>query len=149
MLFFSSFWFLIDFSFFLSSFSSSSLGPLPAKCCVLLPLQEVHKRRYLLQQTALEVFLTNGTTIFFCFHSTEERERAFHKFLDNNLPSLVDYGDSVQGKIARESITENWAKGKAALSTNEQKPKKNKKKIRKKQVKKSFPKRRRTRELKV
>ena len=71
--------------------------------------------------------------MFFSFRNTQERDEArtvrsyciagvliwfilalrncVQSFLSGTLPSLVEYGDTVQGGLARESITELWAKG--------------------------------------
>jgi hypothetical protein len=48
-------------------------------------VREVHRRRYLLKNTALEIFLTNGRTHLFSFSDHQEREEVYQKVLPNFL----------------------------------------------------------------
>ena len=74
-------------------------------------IQEVHDRRYLLQRNALEVFLINGTTILIAFDSTATRDEACKQLLSLDLPNYVDYSNTVNGSMTRDSITQQWVKG--------------------------------------
>ena len=74
-------------------------------------VQEVHDRRYLLQRTALEIFLIDGTTIFVAFDSTAVRNEARDVLLQQDLPNVVDYSNTVNGSMTRDSITQRWVKG--------------------------------------
>ena len=74
-------------------------------------IQEVHDRRYLLQRNSLEVFLINGTTILIAFGSTGTRDEARKQLLSLDLPNYVDYSNTVNGSMTRDSITQQWVKG--------------------------------------
>lgn len=74
-------------------------------------IQEVHNRRYLLQHNALEIFLTNGTTLLIAFQTTPTRDEARDVIITQHLPNFIDYSDSAQGSIAKMSFTAMWLKG--------------------------------------
>lgn len=56
-------------------------------------MREVHDRRYLLQQTALEIFLVDGTTLFLNFSSRRVRDDIKSQILSRELPA---YGGLVR-----------------------------------------------------
>ena len=93
-------------------------------------IREIHNRRYLLKNNALEFFLINGKSFFFAFDEIDSRDRIFSiltspssRFsyvnltpnlnLPNlNLPNLVNYEEEVNGKlIFKKSITQKWVEG--------------------------------------
>ncbi|KAL9654994.1 hypothetical protein ABK040_008780 [Willaertia magna] len=83
-------------------------------------IREIHNRRYLLKNNALEFFLTNGKSFFFAFEDTDTRDQTLKTLtspaefaLPNlNLPNLVNYEEEVNGKlIFKKSITQKWAEG--------------------------------------
>lgn len=84
-------------------------GQLP--CWLSASVQEVHDRRYLLQQTALEIYLTDGTTIFMVFADKQTRDSVQKLLLSLDLPNFVDYNSTVKGSLVRDSISNQWAKG--------------------------------------
>ncbi|XP_022255691.1 lysosomal-trafficking regulator-like [Limulus polyphemus] len=53
-------------------------------------IKEVVKRRFQLQDNALEIFLTNGLTYLVAFHSTREQEEFFSHLMNCPLPHLVE-----------------------------------------------------------
>eukprot|EP00912_Choanoflagellata_sp_UC4_P002393 UC4_evm7s1505 len=71
---------------------------------------EIHTRRYLLKNIALEIFLTNGKGILLVFENQNERDRAKSALFSLGLPNFIDYEDNVSGGLLRENITQRWAK---------------------------------------
>ncbi|XP_076318976.1 lysosomal-trafficking regulator mauve isoform X2 [Tachypleus tridentatus] len=53
-------------------------------------IKEIVKRRFQLQDNALEIFLTNGLTYLVAFHSTREQEEFFSHLMNCPLPQLVE-----------------------------------------------------------
>ena len=53
-------------------------------------IQEILKRRYQLQNNALEIFLTNGLTYLIAFESNTEREEFYNQIVAKNLPNLSE-----------------------------------------------------------
>ena len=88
---------------------SGDPGQLP--CWSNRDIREVHERRYLLQQNALEIFLTDGTTLFFAFDTRKVRDQVRQTILSLDLPNYVDYSNTVNGSLTRDSITAQWVKG--------------------------------------
>ncbi|KAL6046069.1 WD repeat and FYVE domain-containing protein 3 [Balamuthia mandrillaris] len=74
-------------------------------------IKEIHKRRYLLKNTALEIFLTTGRTHLLAFAETAERDNIYDKLLSMDLPNRVDYESEVSGNLLRSSITDKWKRG--------------------------------------
>jgi hypothetical protein len=73
--------------------------------------QEIHKRRYLLKNTAMEIFLTTGRTYLLAFPTKQNRNAIYEKLLSLDLPNRVDYETEVGGNILKRSITEKWRRG--------------------------------------
>ncbi|EFC36198.1 predicted protein [Naegleria gruberi] len=88
-------------------------------------IREIHNRRYLLKNNALEFFLLNGKSFFFAFDDGETRDRVlsilsspssrfnYLSLTPNlNLLNLVNYEEEVNGKlIFKKSITQKWVEG--------------------------------------
>jgi hypothetical protein len=74
-------------------------------------VREIHKRRYLLTNTAIEVFLMSGITFFVAFASLHERDAAYAAMHSGNLPNLVDYESEVKPGFLKWSITKRWRNG--------------------------------------
>ena len=81
---------------------------------------EIHRRRYMLKDNALEIFLINGVTTLLAFGTTgvsrdlvfgslgglnhvtitwQERDMVHKSLLDLEMPSLVDSGEADTGKL--------------------------------------------------
>lgn len=71
----------------LVSLASISRDPGQLPCWKLATVREVHERRYLLQQTALEIFLVDGTTLFLTFSSRRARDDIKSQLLSRDLPA--------------------------------------------------------------
>ncbi|ELR13959.1 Beige/BEACH domain containing protein [Acanthamoeba castellanii str. Neff] len=74
-------------------------------------IKEIHKRRYLLKNTAMEIFLTTGRTYLLAFPTKQDRNAIYEKLLSLDLPNRVDYETEVGGNILKRSITEKWRRG--------------------------------------
>ncbi|KAF0979606.1 hypothetical protein FDP41_001274 [Naegleria fowleri] len=88
-------------------------------------IREIHNRRYLLKNNAVEFFLVNGKSFFFAFEDGESRDKilslltspssrfSYINLTPNlNLPNLVNYEEEVNGKlIFKKSITQKWVEG--------------------------------------
>eukprot|EP01114_Cavostelium_apophysatum_P014246 TRINITY_DN3646_c0_g1_i2.p1 TRINITY_DN3646_c0_g1~~TRINITY_DN3646_c0_g1_i2.p1 ORF type:complete len:2996 (+),score=922.89 TRINITY_DN3646_c0_g1_i2:247-9234(+) len=74
-------------------------------------MREIHKRRYLLKNNALELFLTNGKTYLLAFENEQERDASYDAILSSDLPNRVDYEYEVSGGILKMSVTARWKKG--------------------------------------
>ena len=53
-------------------------------------IQEILKRRYQLQNNALEIFLTNGLTYLIAFESNSDREEFYNQIITKSLPNLAE-----------------------------------------------------------
>lgn len=72
-------------------------------------IKELHRRRFELQERALEIFLLNGKTFFMAFESTKERDTFMSALLDCELCNRVanePLGDAVE--LWREGHLTNW-----------------------------------------
>ncbi len=74
-------------------------------------IKEIHKRRYLLKNNALEIFLTNGKTYLLAFETQSERDSVYDKIMSLDLPNRVDYEYEVSGGMLKKSITKKWTSG--------------------------------------
>lgn len=74
-------------------------------------IMQVHKRRYLLKNNAMEIFLTNGKTYLLAFEHLEDRDTVYEQIMSLNLPNRVDYESEVSGGMLKMSITKKWKKG--------------------------------------
>mmetsp|Transcript_362 Transcript_362/g.1054 ORF Transcript_362/g.1054 Transcript_362/m.1054 type:complete len:1779 (-) Transcript_362:1128-6464(-) len=74
-------------------------------------VKEIHKRRYLLQTNALEIFLITGITSLVAFDDQRTRDQVYDLLLSMELPNRVDYGEQVSGNLLRLSITQKWQRG--------------------------------------
>lgn len=73
---------------------------------------EIHRRRYMLKDNALEIFLINGVTMLLSFETTRERDKVHLALLELEMPNLVDSGDADtpdSGKI--KMVTYSWQQG--------------------------------------
>ena len=77
----------------------------------LATIKEIHKRRNLLKNNALEIFLTNGKTYLLAFMSVADRDSVYSKVISLSLPNWVNYEDEVSGSLLRKSINEKWSAG--------------------------------------
>jgi len=74
-------------------------------------IRELHPRRYLLKNNAMEVFLTNGKTYLLAFEQLSDRDSAWHSICAFEMPNRVDYEAEVTGGMLRMGITKKWQKG--------------------------------------
>lgn len=77
-------------------------------------IKEMHKRRHLLINNALEIFLVNGKTYLLSFRTTKDRDTVYDMLIaDQKLPNFVNYESEVfiSGKWTKMSITDKWRKG--------------------------------------
>jgi hypothetical protein len=86
-------------------------------------IREIHKRRYMLMNSALEIFLTNGKSLFLTFDQMNDRDvildilsgtrRQYNINLSQlKLPNLKSYETEVNGMFLLEkSITQKWQEG--------------------------------------
>jgi len=75
---------------------------------------EIHKRRHLLKNSAIEIFLGSGAphkTYLFAFSKTSDRDVVYDLIMSKPLPNRVDYASEVQGNILKMSITKKWQRG--------------------------------------
>ena len=98
-----------------SSFSSSSkqknsyIQEPRQRVMLFEEIKQLEKRRYLLKNQAIEIFLTTGKTFLFAFNTTKDRDVIYDQLVSNkNLVNLVDYQQSVSGNLLRPSITQKW-----------------------------------------
>ena len=68
-------------------------------------VKEIHKRRYLLKDTALEIFLTTGRTYLLAFQQTQERDALYNKMLAMPLLAREQVGGVVGSPTATSSMT--------------------------------------------
>jgi hypothetical protein len=74
-------------------------------------VEAVYRRRYLLQHTAVEVFLTSGRTFFFDLGSAEPRKQFLEKVLALKPPRLEPMYSRPPVEVLRKSkLTERWRK---------------------------------------
>ncbi|KAJ5077711.1 beach domain-containing protein [Anaeramoeba ignava] len=71
-------------------------------------IREIHKRRYLLQNKAMEIFLTTGKSYFFAFQTSTQRNDAYDRLVLHNMPNFLHFESESNGKILRKSITKLW-----------------------------------------
>uniref|UniRef100_A0A0N5A656 DUF3437 domain-containing protein n=1 Tax=Parastrongyloides trichosuri TaxID=131310 RepID=A0A0N5A656_PARTI len=69
-------------------------------------IKEIYKRQYLLKDTALELFFTDGETLLLSFVSKKEREHALEQFLSLELPNLIV---NLEGQL--KNISQSWRQG--------------------------------------
>uniref|UniRef100_A0A0N5C5B4 BEACH domain-containing protein n=1 Tax=Strongyloides papillosus TaxID=174720 RepID=A0A0N5C5B4_STREA len=69
-------------------------------------IKEIYKRQYLLKDTALELFFTDGETLLLSFVSKKEREHALEQILSLELPNLIV---NLEGQL--KNITQTWRQG--------------------------------------
>lgn len=70
---------------------------------------EVHRRRHMLKNNALEIFLISGKTMLLAFDSTRERNAVHSELLQLDLPNLVDPGEAEAEKL--KQVTASWKQG--------------------------------------
>ncbi|XP_074102061.1 lysosomal-trafficking regulator mauve isoform X2 [Cotesia typhae] len=75
----------------------------------LKDIKELHRRRYQLQERAIEFFLTTGRTLLLAFNSSKERDEFVSQLLNCNLPQRVP-GDDLNEALAawRNGYLTNW-----------------------------------------
>jgi hypothetical protein len=77
----------------------------------LKDLAAVYRRRYQLQKTALEVFLTNGRNYFLDFGNRDERRVVLQKLLSLKPPSLQRvFSRPAVELMSRSKLTQRWQK---------------------------------------
>ena len=76
-------------------------------------IRDLQIRRYLLRDTALELFLINGFTFLIAFASRDDRDKIFQTLSSRNLPNRMAYDSDVilEGSILRASVTQKWQRG--------------------------------------
>ncbi|KAI9293170.1 beach-domain-containing protein [Neoconidiobolus thromboides FSU 785] len=77
----------------------------------LLELREIHYRKHLLQQSALEFFFMDQTSYFFNFINIENRNLFYHHLKQLPLPNLIrSYVTTPSETIKKLKVTEKWQK---------------------------------------
>ncbi|GAB6023119.1 hypothetical protein CHUAL_007205 [Chamberlinius hualienensis] len=73
-------------------------------------IKEIHKRRYQLQDYAMELFLTNGQTYLLALDSTENRNFVYERVMASELPNLLPEIESidVHTRMWREGVITNY-----------------------------------------
>uniref|UniRef100_A0A6B2KY56 BEACH domain-containing protein n=1 Tax=Arcella intermedia TaxID=1963864 RepID=A0A6B2KY56_9EUKA len=75
-------------------------------------IKEIHNRRYLLKNIALEIFLTTGKTYFLAFMTETDRNKTYEKLLKMELPNLTREAETLLSpSMLSPSITQKWQKG--------------------------------------
>lgn len=76
-------------------------------------IKEVYKRRILLKDTGLEIFLINGRTSLVGFQNSKERNLVYDHIMRLELPHLQrdEAGFFTFGQSVKVSVTEQWQKG--------------------------------------
>uniref|UniRef100_A0A1X7VEE8 Uncharacterized protein n=2 Tax=Amphimedon queenslandica TaxID=400682 RepID=A0A1X7VEE8_AMPQE len=72
---------------------------------------EIHRRRYMLKDNALEIFLINGITLLLSFDTTMERNKVHSGLLELDMPNLVDPGGEGEGGGKLKALTIGWQQG--------------------------------------
>eukprot|EP01133_Synstelium_polycarpum_P015258 gene15258-18064_t len=75
---------------------------------------EIHKRRHVLKNSAIEIFLGAGVphkTYLFAFAKPADRDTIYDLIMSKPLPNRVDYAAEVQGSVLKMSITKKWQRG--------------------------------------
>ncbi|EGG15238.1 BEACH domain-containing protein [Cavenderia fasciculata] len=75
---------------------------------------EIHKRRHVLKNNAIEIFLGSGVphkTYLFAFPKPSDRDIVYDLIMSKPLPNRVDYAAEAQGNILKMSITKKWQRG--------------------------------------
>lgn len=79
----------------------------------LSEIKELHKRKHMLINNAMEIFLIDGKTEMLAFEKILERDEAFAMILKMPLPnfsnSLTD--KTIEGSLTKLSLTEKWRTG--------------------------------------
>eukprot|EP00795_Rhopilema_esculentum_P002843 gene2843-1077_t len=68
-------------------------------------IKEILKRRYSLQDNALEIFLTSGRTFLLAFEDTKCRDEVFEQLISRELPNLVS------DAMDLDTLTYRWKEG--------------------------------------
>ena len=71
-------------------------------------LQQIHQRRYLLQNSAVELFLTDRKTFLFNFENQKTRNMFYKKILALRPPNLLNADAKSPKDKFKKSITEKW-----------------------------------------
>lgn len=89
-----------------------AVRPLKKRSWLLSQLREIHLRRFLLKNCALELFLLDQTVHFLRFDSTEERDRCHRALLRLRPPALL-YADarSPEEILRHSGLTAKWQRG--------------------------------------
>eukprot|EP00002_Diphylleia_rotans_P011722 TRINITY_DN2309_c0_g1_i1.p1 TRINITY_DN2309_c0_g1~~TRINITY_DN2309_c0_g1_i1.p1 ORF type:complete len:3326 (+),score=660.44 TRINITY_DN2309_c0_g1_i1:133-10110(+) len=74
-------------------------------------IAEIHRRRYLMRNDSLEIFLTNGRAYLITFPNLSDRDEVRLKLLSFNPPHYVDYEEDFSGGFARRPIYKKWQDG--------------------------------------
>lgn len=76
-------------------------------------IREIHKRKHMLMNTALEIFFITGKTFMIAFKKKTERDEIYASLLKMNLPNYVNYESELflEGKLTKMSITQKWQRG--------------------------------------
>ncbi|XP_046418983.1 lysosomal-trafficking regulator isoform X1 [Neodiprion fabricii] len=72
-------------------------------------IRELHKRRYQLQERAIEIFIVTGRTYLLAFNSSKERDEFVAELSACNLPRRIP-GDDLREALAlwRSGVLTNW-----------------------------------------
>lgn len=90
-------------------------------------IREIHIRRYLLRNCAMELFFTDGKSLFLAFEDPKDRDEIHNTLIRGgpgniiSLPNLVSYEDEMAANsgvgattgfsLFRKSITQKWQEG--------------------------------------
>lgn len=73
-------------------------------------ITQIQRRRYLLRNAGIEIFLCSGKTFFLAFKSEVERERTFRELVAMDLPLMENREDVPVDQLIGEN-TKKWQKG--------------------------------------
>lgn len=71
-------------------------------------IHEILKRRYALQDNALEIFLTSGRTFLLAFENSKSREEVYEQLVSRELPNLITTTTDLT------TLTNKWREGKVS-----------------------------------
>jgi WD40 repeat protein len=72
-------------------------------------IEAIHKRRYLLKNSALEIFLINGRTYLMAFEKESERDSIYDSLTKMEMVNFVDYENSAE--TLKADLTKRWQRG--------------------------------------
>eukprot|EP01080_Neovahlkampfia_damariscottae_P002185 gene2185-2049_t len=73
-------------------------------------IKEIHKRRYLLQDSAMEIFLTNGKSIMYAFNNQKDRDTIYITLSNTSMPNIQKEYQDITSNF-KSITTRKWQEG--------------------------------------